>query len=126
MVNLERRGVRRVLGERGQRHHTAAAGRQIDVLQPFRVLPERRRGLHDHVVLVQLRVHRRDLTLAERVVERAIDRADRQAQPRRLVAIDDDVLLQAGVIDVAADTEAGSSAASRKSGITLGDFINSK
>ena len=42
--------------------------------------------LEDHVVLVQLVVDRRDLALAERVVQRGVDRGGRQAEARCAVA----------------------------------------
>ncbi len=44
--------------------------------------------LQNHVVLVQLRVHRIDLPLAERVVERIVDRRRRHAQARSSRPVD--------------------------------------
>ena len=51
--------------------------------RPVGALPELRLDLHDDVVLVQRRVHRRDLPLAEGVVERVVDRLRRDARGAR-------------------------------------------
>ena len=59
--------------------------------------------LEDHAVLVRLREDRRDQALAERVVERVVDRRRRDAEPARRVAVDLDVGLQAVVLQVAGD-----------------------
>ena len=64
---------------------------------------EVRLHLEDDVVLVQLREHRRDLPLAERVVERVVDHLRRDAEPRRRVAIDRQIGLQAAVLLIARD-----------------------
>ena len=61
----------------------AADGADIDVLQRLRALPVLRRDLHDHVVLVERVVDGRDLALAEGVVERVVDLARVDAEPRR-------------------------------------------
>ena len=72
----------------------AAAGADIDVVQRLRVLPELRRHLHHHVILVLRVVDHRDLALAEGVVERVVDLADGQPEPRRGGAVDDEIALQ--------------------------------
>ena len=46
-------------------------------------------GLQNHVVLVQLRVHRADLALAVGVVERVVDGGRRDAEARGGDAVDD-------------------------------------
>ena len=51
--------------------------------------------LEDDAVLVQLREDGRDLALAERVVERVVDRLRRDAEARRGVAVDHEPRLQA-------------------------------
>ena len=51
---------------------TTARGRDIDVAQRFRALPELRRHFHDHVILVLVLVDGRDGALAERVVQRVV------------------------------------------------------
>ena len=92
-------GRRRALGYDGARHRIgrlgaadrAAGGRDIDVLQRLRILPVARRHLHDDVVLVARDIDGRDLALAEGVVERVVDLAHGDAEPRRGVTIDDDV-----------------------------------
>jgi hypothetical protein len=72
----------------------ASAGADIDLVQRLRVLPEFRRHLHDHVVLILRRIDRRYLALAEGVVQRIVDLADGQPEPRRSRAVDDEVALQ--------------------------------
>ena len=69
-----------------RRRRRGAAGRgrlrrHVDVGERVRALRVARRPFHDHVVLVELAVDRRDLALAERVVERRVDRAE--VRPRR-------------------------------------------
>ena len=49
---------------------------------------ELRLRFQNHVVLVELRVHRVDLALAEGVVERVVDGRRRDAQPRCGDAVD--------------------------------------
>ena len=44
---------------------------------------------HDDVVLIELLVHGGDLALAERIIERVVDRRRADAQARRCVAVDD-------------------------------------
>ena len=61
----------------------AARGADVDVAQRFGALPELRRHLHDHVVLVQVVVDRRDLALAEGVVQRVVDLASRSRRAAR-------------------------------------------
>ncbi len=58
---------------------TAARGADIDVAQRLRALPEFRRHLHDHLVLVLVLVDGRDLALAEGVVQRIVHLGDVQA-----------------------------------------------
>ncbi len=72
----------------------AAGGADIDVLQHLRALPELRRDLHDDMVLVEGVVDRRYLPLAEGVVERVVDLARRDAEPRRRRAVDREIGLQ--------------------------------
>jgi hypothetical protein len=58
------------------------------MVQLIRVKLKLRLGLQNHVILVQLRVHRIDLPLAECVVQRVVDRRRRHAKPRSSRAID--------------------------------------
>ena len=59
------------------------------LLQLARVLLELRQRFQNHVVLVELRVHRADLPLAEGVVQRVVDGRRRDAQARGGDAVDD-------------------------------------
>ena len=81
----------------------AARGADIDILQDRGVLPIARRDLHHDVILVDRAVDRRDLALAEGVVERIVDLARRQAETRGGVAIDHDIRLQASLLLVGTD-----------------------
>src|ERR1039457_2387780 len=56
-----------------------------------------------HVILIQRLVDGRDLALTEGVVEYVVDLRGRNSEARRGIAIDDDVLLQAAYLLVAAD-----------------------
>ena len=80
-----------------------ARGRNIDVAQCFRALPELRRHFHDHVILVLVLVDGRDLALAERVIERVVHLADGQAQARFRGAVDLEIDFQALVLLIGID-----------------------
>ena len=79
------------------------AGRDIDVAQGLRALPELRRHFHHHMILVLVLVDGRDLALAERVIERVVDLRGGQAQPRRRGAVDLEIDLQPLVLLVGID-----------------------
>ena len=64
----------------------------VDLIQHPRILPVARRDLHHHVILVERIVDGRHLALAERVVERVVDRAQGDAELHRRVAIDVDAV----------------------------------
>ena len=66
-------------------------------------MPELRRRLHDHAVLVELAIDGRDDRLAEGEVERRVDLARPEAQARRGLAVDDERGLQAAHFLVARD-----------------------
>ena len=83
--------------------HRSAGRADIDVLQPFGVLPPLRRHLHDDVILVERVVDGRNLALPERVVERRRDGAGRDTEPARGVAIDGDVHLQSALLLIGID-----------------------
>ena len=57
--------------------------------------------LEDHAVRVQLREDDRDLPLPEGVVERVVDRLERDPEARCRVAVDDDLRLEPLVLLVA-------------------------
>src|SRR6202040_1695178 len=69
----------------------AAAGADIYLVQGFRILPELGRHLHDNVVLVLRRIDSRYLALAEYIVEGVIDLINREPEPRRAAAVDDQI-----------------------------------
>ena len=52
----------------------------IDVLEAVGILPEARLDFHDDTVLIQLLIHRRNLTLAKGVIERIVDRRGAHAR----------------------------------------------
>ena len=81
----------------------AARGADIDVLQRLRALPELRRHLHHDMILVEIVVDRRDLALAEGVVERVVDLRRGDAEPRRRGAVDREFDLQPLVLAVGID-----------------------
>jgi hypothetical protein len=97
MVDCQRRWCARKPGDGRERHELTRTAGDVDRVQCVRMLPVLRRHFHDDAVLIHAGVHRRDLPLAERVVERLVDGAGRDAEPRRGVAIDDHAGLQAAV-----------------------------
>ena len=68
-----------------------------------RILRKLRIHFEHHVVLVQLREYRRDLALAECVVERVVDRLRQYAQTRCRVAIDHQLGFEPAVLLVGGD-----------------------
>ena len=95
--------VRRPPRECGQRHHLAAGRSHEQIVERRRALPEAGRRLHHDVILVLPPVHRRDLTLAERVVERRVDQLRGDAVAGGLDAVVGDQRLQAAILLVAVD-----------------------
>ena len=89
--------------KRAQRHRSPARAPHVDVPQEQGILPELRRGLHDDVILIQRRVHGRDLPLPEGVVQRGVDQLRRNAEPRGRLAIVLQQRLHAPVLLVAAE-----------------------
>src|ERR1700760_2580611 len=55
------------------------------------------------MILVAWDIDRRDLSLPEGVIERVVDLADRNPQPRRRIAIDDQIGFKGLVLLIAAD-----------------------
>ena len=74
---------------------------EIEQRQRRRIGLELRRELEQHLVFVDRRVDRRDPARAVGVVERVLDLVGGDAERRRLVAIDLDVDLRAGDLEVA-------------------------
>ena len=80
-----------------------AGRRNVNLVERARILPVARRDLHDDVILVERIVDGRDLTLAEGVVKRVVDRADGETKPHRGVAIDREVGLEAAELLIGVD-----------------------
>ena len=75
----------------------------IDVVQCLRILPVFRRSLHHDVVLVEGRVHRRDLALAESIVESCVEKLGRDTETSGGLAVVHDIGLQSAVLLIAVD-----------------------
>ena len=90
MVDRERRVHFVDAGEGAERHLAAITRREVDLRQVAGPLLKSGSGLQHDAVLIQLREHRRDLTLPEGVVQRIVDHLRRDAEPRGGVAIDVD------------------------------------
>ena len=80
-----------------------ARGHEVDVLEVGRAGLEARVHLQDHVVLVQLREDRRDLPLAEAVVEAVVDVLGRDPEAGRGRAVERERSLAALRLQVARD-----------------------
>ena len=91
---------------RRQRRRTRACPavrRHVDVFERLRRLRVLRIDLHYHVILVQARIDRRYLPLAERVVQRVVDVAGADAEARCGIAVDRDVRLERPLLLVGVD-----------------------
>ena len=91
----QRRGCWRKRTECAQRDLLSARRTHIDVAQGQRILPEFRRRLHHHVILIQGAIHRRYRPLAESVIESVVDQLRRDAEARGSAAIVPNQRLQA-------------------------------
>ena len=80
-----------------------AGCRNVDLVQRARVLPVAGRDLHHDVILVERIVDGRDLTLAEGVIERVVDRAKGKPKPHRSVAVDREIGLEAAELLIGVD-----------------------
>ena len=80
----------------------AAGGADVELLEHVGVLPELRRDLHDHMVLLRAErvVDRRDLGLRKRIAQRVVDLASVRPRREAAVAIDDQVGLQPAGLQV--------------------------
>src|SRR4029077_440901 len=72
----------------GRAADRTTGGRNEDVVQGLRALPEGRRHFHHHMILVLVLVNCRNLALAEGVVQRIVDLGGAQSQPGSSGAID--------------------------------------
>ena len=77
-----------------------AAAVTIDLAQNVGIVAQHRIDLEDHVILGQGPEHGGDLALAERVIQRLVDRVHGDAVGRGGLAIDIDGHLQAGILPV--------------------------
>ena len=89
MVHAQRRVRRRIFGEGRQRHLSATGSAHINAVERIWGLPVLGSGLHHHVILIEWRVDRGDLSLAKGVVERGVDEPWGDEQASGGVAIDD-------------------------------------
>ena len=80
VIDDERRRRRCVVGEGTERHQIAVRRPHIDVLEAIGILQEARLHFQHHMVLIQRLVHRGDLTLAEGIIERIVDRRGADAE----------------------------------------------
>ena len=103
MIDRQRRRGSAERGDRRQWHEVAIGTGDVEGVQRLGVLPELRCHFHHDAILIETRVHRRDLALTERVVQRLINRASADTQPRGRVPVDDDAGLQSAVLLVAVD-----------------------
>src|SRR5439155_11032 len=71
-----------------ERHHVARGAAHVDLRERLGALPVLRGHLHHDVVLVERRVDRRDLALAEGVVERLVDHLRGHADARGAGTVD--------------------------------------
>ena len=101
VVDGERRRTRGQVCEGAQRHLGAGGGLHVDRLERLGVLLKARGDLEDHVVLIELGEDRRDLALAEGVVEGVVDGLGQDGEARGEVAVDDQRGHEAAVLLVA-------------------------
>ncbi len=94
--NQERPDVIAVDGDQRRQRHRAAGERRfhVEAVERRQVLLQIGKDFQNHEVGFQLREILRDLALAEGVVERIVDRLRRDAEARRLIAIDRDLQLR--------------------------------
>ena len=75
-------GIGRLISCHGtQRHLRAVRRADVNIVERRGVLPILRRHLHHHMVLIERRIHNRDLPLAEGIVQRVVDQLRTQAEP---------------------------------------------
>ena len=98
MIHRQRSIRRLVVRERSQWNGRSGGRPQIDILQGLGSLLELRRNLHDHVILIERPVHRRNLPLPKGVVERVVQGLRSNSQTAGRVAIDDQLRLQSLIL----------------------------
>ncbi len=103
MGDDQRRGIARDRRERGQRHLRAVGARHAQLRECVGIGLPVAVGLEYHAILVGLTEDRRDLALAEGVVQRIDDRLHRHAEPGRRFAIDGEQGAEAVVLLIGRD-----------------------
>ncbi len=103
VIDRERSCRRRVMRDGAERNFLTHRRADIDVIQRCGILPELRRDLHHHVILIQRRVHGGDLRLPERFVQSVVNHLRRDAQARRGIAIVNQRSLQSAVLLIGVD-----------------------
>ncbi len=96
----QRHAPRHDAGDRRQRHRLAGRRLQLEAAQSLHAVELPGHRLEDDAVLVRLGEDGRDNALAEGVVQRVVDRAGGDAEPRGGVAVDVDIGRQAVALDV--------------------------
>ena len=86
-----------------ERHLRAVRRLHVNVFQRVGILLKARIHFQNHVILIQLRENRGDLPLAERVVERVVNRRRQNAQSRGRIAVNYEICLQPMVLLVGGD-----------------------
>src|SRR5579872_2233313 len=103
MVHRER-GDGRDVSRKGAQWNLLAGWRtHVNHAQELRILPVTGRGLHNHVVLVEWRIHGGHLALPECVVERVVDELWRDTEARGGAAVVFEDRLEAVVLLVGVD-----------------------
>src|SRR5882672_4743224 len=74
MIDGERCVGRCIVREGAERYQRAVRRPHIDVLEAIGILPETRLYFQHYMVLIQLLIHGRDLTLPKGVIQRIVDR----------------------------------------------------
>src|ERR1700730_16991463 len=88
MVQCQRGGAGLETREAAERNLRAARGFYVNALQRIGVLLELGIHFEDHMILIRLSKDRRDLTLAERVVEPVVNIRWKNAEARSGVPVD--------------------------------------
>ena len=103
VINGERGGFRLVARQRAQRHPASRWRTHIHLLQKLGTLQKFRRRLHHHVILIQRRIHGRNLSLAKCIVKRIVDQLRCDVETRRRSPVVGHHRLQTLVLQVAVD-----------------------
>ncbi len=103
MIDGQRSGGGRIVGDRAERDLRVIGREDINVAEARGILPILGGDLHDHLVLVECRIHHRNGSLAEGIVERVVEQLGGDAESCRGVAVIGQEGLGAVVLLVAVD-----------------------